>query len=90
MEKERKRWVFQQFEGIELLIIRSAESVSWQVLRLKAVRSCDFWASPSKKSTGHLIETAEDGLGAPGLCRNFQGSRCHRCNTHALESSSSE
>jgi transposase len=31
------RWVFQLFEGIELLIIRSPESVSWQVLRLKPV-----------------------------------------------------
>jgi transposase len=35
--KPTMRWVFQLFEGIELLIIRSAESVSWQVLRLKPV-----------------------------------------------------
>lgn len=31
------RWVFQLFEGIEVLIIRSPQSVSWQVLRLKPV-----------------------------------------------------
>jgi hypothetical protein len=31
------RWVFQLFEGIELLIIRSPTSVSQRVLRLKPV-----------------------------------------------------